>query len=94
MKKWKDNIMSISRSETANVKCKTIGKQETYVGLKSFMFIWVLETYLVLLLLLLLLFLLLVVAVFDAAVAVVVLQGSGTAGTQNAPGEQNMHDMD
>ena len=84
--------MSISKSETANVKCKTIRKQETYVGLMSFMFIWVLETYLVLLLLLLLL--LLVVAVFDAAVAVVVLQGSGTAGTQNAPGEQNMPDMD
>ena len=83
--------MSISKSETANVKCKTIKKQETYVGLMSFMFIWVLETYLVLLLLLLLL---LVVAVFDAAVAVVVLQGSGTAGTQNAPGEQNMPDMD
>ena len=84
--------MSISKSETANVKCKAIRKQETYVGLMSFMFIWVLETYLVLSLLLLLL--LLVVAVFDAAVAVVVLQGSGTAGTQNAPGEQNMPDMD
>jgi len=85
--------MSISKSETANVKCKTIRKQETYVGLMSFMFIWVLETYLALLLLLLLLPLL-VVAVFDAAVAVAVLQGSNTAGTQNAPGEQNMPDMD
>ena len=85
--------MSICKSETANVKCKTIRKQETYVGLMSFLFIWVLETYLVLLPLLLL-WLLLVVAVFDAAVAVVVLQGSGTAGTQNAPGEQNMPNMD
>lgn len=84
--------MSISKSETANVKCKTIRKQETYVGLMSFMFIWVLETYLALLLLMLLP--LLVVAVFDAAVAVAVLQGSNTAGTQNAPGEQNMPDMD